>query len=107
MQEDNRKYMAELERKKKEQQERMRQDLQAQIDADRGKRMRDRVKDKEFVRTNYGPEEDDYTWEKFVATDKTKKNTVKNDLLQQIKEKQDKLENEKMQERIIDVEGIL
>ena len=107
MQEDNRKYMAELERKKKEQQERMRQDLQAQIDADRGKRMRDRVKDKEFVRTNYGPEEDDYTWEKFVETDKTKKNTVKNDLLQQIKEKQDKLENEKMQERIMDVEGIL
>ena len=57
------------------------------MDEEKRKKSKDRVERKEFVRTNFGPEEDDGTYQAYRSLQEKKKNDMRQGLLDQIKGK--------------------
>jgi len=80
--------------------------LKEQIDVERKNKKKDGVEKREFVRTNFGPEEDDGTYKAYRSMVDRKKNDMREGLLQQIKEKQENTDHVKLQERLEDIEAL-
>ena len=53
------------------------------------KKIKSRLEEKEHVRTNFGPEEDEDTYKKHTSKRNYEREQMRNNLLSQIKEKQE------------------
>jgi len=103
---ENNHYMEELEIKKKKAQVENKRMLLEQMKIDNYKRLKESLKDKELVNTNFGPEENEQTIMERGIHKQKNLDDIKTSLEKQMQEKYQNSENDKIQERMEDLENL-
>lgn len=103
---ENNHYMEELEIKKKKAQVENKRMLLEQMKIENFKRLKESLKDKEKVNTNFGPEENEQTIMERSEFVKKNVGNIKEELEKQMFEKYQTIENERVQERMEDLENL-